>query len=158
MGVFAGGNDPFESNNLAGLAGTATYEGPATGLHMKKDNADAEPAFDSFNATASLTAEFGDASVLGSIFGTITGGMTDGGVVLPELTLESADILENNTGAGGNFYGDTSGTDLAGKWGGKFYGSGASATDQPGSVAGTFGAKSADDLQAITGAFGAYKQ
>ena len=58
---------------------------------------------------------------------------------------------------------DTSGmTDagvaFSGKWGGKFYSNGASATDHPGAVAGTFGAKTADDLQAIIGAFGANKQ
>ena len=114
----------------------------------------AEPELDYFNAQASLTADFGDASALGSVSGTITESMTDGGVGLPELTLEPADFTQS----GENFIGDTSGTGLAGKWGGKFYGNGASATDHPGSVAGTFGAKTADDLLAITGAFGAYKQ
>ncbi len=152
--IAAGGNDPFVRSIIASLAGTATYEGPATGLHMTKENAAAAPAFDYFNAKANLTADFGDASMLGSVSGTITEGMTDGGVALPELTLESADF----TPSGGNFYGDTSGVGLTGKWGGKFYGNGASATDHPGSVAGTFGAKTADDLQAITGAFGAYRQ
>ena len=47
---------------------------------------------------------------------------------------------------------------LTGKWGGRFFGNGADPADHPGSVAGTFGAKSDDDLQAIIGAFGAYKQ
>ena len=50
------------------------------------------------------------------------------------------------------------GVAFSGKWGGKFYSNGAGATDHPGSVAGTFGAKTADDLQAILGAFGAHKQ
>ena len=165
LGVFASGNDPFESSNLTGLAGTATYEGPATGLHMTKENADAEPTFDYFNAKANLTADFGDTTTMGSISGTITEGMTDGGEVLPEVTLGSADISPNSSseGRGGNYSGDTSGmTDtgvtFTGYWGGKFFSNGTSGTDHPGSVAGTFGAKSADDLQAITGAFGAYKQ
>ena len=152
--VAASGNDPFELSNIPGLTGTATYEGPATGLYMLKANAAAEPELDYFNAQASLTADFGDASALGSVSGTITEGMTDGGVGLPELTLEPADFTQSGT----NFHGDTSGTGLAGKWGGRFYGNGASATDHPGSVAGTFGAKTAGDLMAITGAFGAYKQ
>ena len=152
--VAASGNDPFEPSNVAGLTGTATYEGPATGLYMLKANAAAEPELDYFNAQASLTANFGDASALGSVSGTITEGMTDGGVGLPELTLEPADFTQSSS----NFRGDTSGNALTGKWGGRFYSNGASATDHPGSVAGTFGAKTADDLLAITGAFGAYKQ
>lgn len=49
--------------------------------------------------------------------------------------------------------GDTSGDGLTVKWGGKFYGNGASATDHPGSIAGTLGAKTADDLQSIVGRF-----
>ena len=152
--IASGGNDSFDRSNVAGLTGTATYEGPATGLYMLKANAAAEPELDYFNAKASLTANFGDASALGSVSGTITESMTDGGVGLPELTLEPADFIQSSS----DFHGDTSGTGLAGKWGGRFYSNGASATDHPGSVAGTFGAKTADDLQAITGAFGAYKQ
>ncbi len=101
-----------------------------------------------------MTADFGDESEFGSVSGTITEGMTDGGVALPELTLEPAEFTQS----GSNFNGDTSGEGLTGKWGGRLFGNGASATDHPGSVAGTFGAKTADDLQAITGAFGAYKQ
>ena len=163
--VAASGNDPFESSNVAGLTGTATYEGPATGLYMLKANAAAEPELDYFNAKANLTADFGDATALGSVSGRITEGMTEEGDALPEVTLGSANIIPNSSdaGRGGNYSGDTSGmTDagvaFSGKWGGKFYSNGASATDHPGAVAGTFGAKTADDLQAIIGAFGAYKQ
>ncbi|MDE0312537.1 MAG: hypothetical protein OXI52_09760 [Caldilineaceae bacterium] len=154
LGIFASGNDPFERSNTAPLTGEATYEGPATGLHMTKENADAAPAIDYFNAKASLTADFGDESAFGSVSGIITEGMTDGGVALPGLTLESADFTQSAS----NFHGDTSGGGLTGKWGGRFFGNGASATDHPGAVAGTFGAKTADDLQSIIGAFGAYKQ
>ena len=67
----AGGNDPFVGDNLADLTGTATYQGPATGLHMKQDAAGV-PVFDYFNATASLTAEFDDSTDLGDISGSIT--------------------------------------------------------------------------------------
>ncbi len=158
LGVAAGGNDPFENENLAGLTGAATYSGPATGLYMMKTDADADPAFDYFDARADLAVDFGDATALGTLSGSITGGSTDGGVSLPALTLGSADI----TGAvlGGNFDGDTSGetvdgVTLSGKWGGKFFGNRASSTGHPGSVAGTFGANAADGLQSIIGAFGA---
>ena len=151
--VAAGGSDGFEPGNVAGLAGTATYEGPATGLHMKKTDAAAAPVFDYFTAKASLTADFGDANAVGAVSGTIAEGMTAGGEALPNLTLESAAI----TSSGRNFDGDTSGDGLAGGWGGKFYSNGAAVTDHPGSVAGTFGAKTADDLESFIGAFAAYK-
>ena len=165
VGVSGGGSDGFISANLAGLTGTASYEGPATGVVMSRENATAAPDVLYFNAKASLTADFGDATAFGSISGRIIEGMTEGGDALPEVTLGSAAILPNSNiaGNGGNYFGDTSGmTDagvaFSGKWGGKFYSNGASATDHPGSVAGTFGAKTTDDLQAILGAFGAYKQ
>lgn len=158
--ITAGGNDPFEESGdkLVALTGTATYEGPAIGLYMKKENDTAAPEFDYFNAKASLTVDFGDATVLGTASGTISNSVTNGGESLPELSLESTQINSSLSGYGGWLAGDTSGDGLTGKWGGRFFGNGESATDHPGSVAGTFGAKTADDLQAITGAFGAYKQ
>ncbi len=165
LGVSGGGSDGFISANLAGLTGTASYEGPATGVVMSRENPTAAPDILYFNAKANLTADFGDATALGSVSGRITEGMTEGGLALPEVTLGSATILPNSSsaGRGGNYFGDTSGmTDtgvaFSGKWGGKFYSNGAGATDHPGSVAGTFGARTTDDLQAILGAFGAYKQ
>ena len=165
VGVSGGGSDGFISANLASLTGTASYEGPATGVVMSRENATSAPDILYFNAKAGLTADFGDATAFGSISGRITEGMTEEGDALPEVTLGSATIRPNGSSAGngGNYSGDTSGmTDagvaLSGKWGGKFYSNGANATDHPGSVAGTFGAKTTDDLQAILGAFGAYKQ
>ena len=165
LGVSGGGSDGFISANLAGLTGTASYEGPATGVVMSRTSTNVAPEIDYFNAKASLTADFGDATALGSVSGSITEGMTEGGLALSEVTLGSVNIHPNSSsaGRGGNFFGDTRGmTDagvaFSGKWGGKFYSNGASATDHPGSVAGTFGAKTTDDLQTILGAFGAYKQ
>ena len=165
LGVSGGGSDGFISANLAGLTGTASYEGPATGVVVRRENATAVPDTLYFNAKANLTADFGDATALGSVSGRITKGMTEEGDALPEVTLGSATILPNSSsaGRGGNYSGDTSGmTDagvaFSGEWGGKFYSNGANATDHPGSVAGTFGAKTTDNLQAIFGAFGAYKQ
>ena len=152
--IGAGGSDPFVPENVVGLTGTATYEGHATGLHTKKENATADPVIDYFTAKASLTAIFGDANALGTVSGTITDGMTAGGDPVPDLTLGSAEI---KSGLGNNFSGDASGNGLTGTWGGKFYSNGAGATDHPGSTAGTFGAKTADLLQGLIGAFAAYK-
>ena len=49
------------------------------------------------------------------------------------------------------------GTSLSGRWGGRFYGNG-NGNEMPESVAGTFGAVSADDSRGLLGAFGAYRQ
>ena len=153
LSVGAGGNDHFGVDKLPGLTGTASFEGHATGLRMTKENAGAAAVFDYFNAKASLTAEFGDASELGTVSGTITEGMTQRGEPLPEVTLGSAEIRESS----GSFFGDTSGDGLAGRWAGKFYGNGATETDHPDSTAGTFGAKTEDNLQSVVGAFAAYR-
>ena len=164
LGGAATGNDPFEHDNLAGLTGTANYEGPAIGMHMMKANADATPVYDHFSAKAYIEVNFGDSTERGTATGMITEGMTEGGIALPDLTLESADIFDAGGGGhGGNFRGVTSGTtsggaSLSGMWGGKIYGNGANATDLPTTVGGTFGGNTDDELQSFIGAFSAYKQ
>ena len=100
LGVSGGGSDGFISANLAGLTGTASYEGPATGVVMSRENATAVPDTLYFNAKANLTADFGDATALGSVSGRITEGMTEEGDVLPEVTLGSANIFPNGSSAG----------------------------------------------------------
>ena len=163
FGAFVDGSDPFDDSNLAAVAGTATYEGEATGIYTSAD----ENIF--FDAEASLTADFGDDTDLGTISGTIDGFESDDGPILesPTLTLETADIGNTDSGF---FTGDTAvtvaGEDYAGKWGGQFYGNpegGATGDDaQPGSVAGTFGStfSDADDstnTKSFIGIFGASK-
>lgn len=162
LGVAATGRDLFFGGNVPGLTGTANYEGPATGIVMNKANANTTPELDYFNARATLTADFGDATALGTVSGEITDGITKGGRTLPELTLESASIALNSTGRAVNFSRPTSGvTDqgvlLRGVWGGRLFSNGTSATEHPGSMAGTFGANSADELISILGAFAAHK-
>ena len=159
-GVSASGSDPFIANNIAGLTGTATYEGPATGVLADRTDSSQDP-FHYVTAKATLTANFGDGSALGTVTGRITEARIEGGDVLPDMNLGAADIT--NSYSGGDFHGDTSATTssggtLSGSWGGKFFGNGAGATDQPGSMAGTFGARSTDGNVSVVGAFGAYKQ
>ncbi len=160
MGVSANGSDPFTASNLAGLTGTATYEGPASGVLADRVENSADP-FHYVTAKATLEANFGDGNALGTISGRITEARIEGGEDLPDMNLGAASIT--NSDSGGNFRGDTSvttssGETLSGSWGGKFFGNGASATDQPGSIAGTFGATSTDGNVSVVGAFGAYKQ
>ena len=160
FGAFVDGNDPFRQASLAGLTGTATYsaEEGATGVYSVR-----ETNRNYFvDADVTLRANFGDASSLGSIGGTLSnitgeGPETDSydGVV---ITLGTASIGSADSGF---FTGDTSsrGTDSAftGKWGGQFYGNGGEG-GRPGSVAGTFGGANADGSEAFVGAFGAYLQ
>ena len=156
FGAFMDGEDPFEQANLAGLTGTATYEGDARAVYSHQ-----ETNRNYFvDADVSLTADFGDADSLGSISGTVSNFEGEG----PEsdayegvsVTLGAAQIGNAESGF---FTGDTStsGTDSAftGKWGGQFYGNGAAAGDQPGSVAGTFGAATADGGESFVGVYGA---
>lgn len=167
QGAFARGSQPFTQANIQGLTGTATYEGLATGININRrgSNLGATP----FNADAMLIADFGDSSGLGTIRGTIDDYrvITDSGAptnaagraainALPDLTLEPTDIGDANSGF---FGGDTSAAGgLSGRWGGRFYGNGGSATDHPGSVAGTFGASNPDQSEVVFGAFGAHRQ
>ena len=169
-GVSASGTDVFNSANIVGLTGDATYVGPATGLYMREETAGSTPEFESFGATARLVAGFGDSTSRGGISGTISGGSTTGGVDLPELTLNDA-----TPNQGGNFRSKVSGTtmlgtreiDIYGSWGGQFFGNGATASDAPGSVAGVFTAKydpadpdllTTDERITILGALGAYHE
>ena len=159
FGAFVDGNDPFTQDNLAGLTGTATYSGEATAVYsVVSTGRNYFP-----DATASLTANFGDGAALGTIEGRIHDFTGDGpasdsydGVV---VDLGSAAIGDADSGF---FTGDvtTTGTDspFTGKWGGQFYGNGAAATDPPGSVAGTFGAATADGGESFVGVFGADRE
>ena len=157
FGAFADGGDPFDQRNIMALTGNATYVGGATGKYSQKDGS--STAIGSFYGDVSLTAEFGTAASLGTISGSITDFELDGEATAGSLTLGETAIGSANSGF---FKGAVSGSDdsrtYAGKWGGQFFGNGAASTDHPGSVAGTFGAKSTDEAVNYIGFFGALKQ
>ena len=163
--VFATGADPFPKDNLAGLTGTATYEGSATGFYAERA-AGSGIDVGSFAAYVALRVDFGDAGALGSVAGRVANfrenGRSLGGWV---VDLQAGDI--NDAADGGAFGGTTGGSAdgraLSGKWRGKFYGNGMAAGDHPSSAAGTFGARSgtaegSGAYLGIVGAFGAKKQ
>ena len=163
FGVFAGGGDRFEVNNLQGLAGDAEYEGKAAGMYAEAT------MISPFNAKVKLTAAFGTAADFGSIGGRVYDFNIDGGKTSPltELRLQTVswrddsgmtNILQTFPGdppaPGGRIEGNTTaegGWD--GIWGGKFFGNGGAATDHPTSFAGTFGATDGD--RSFAGSFGA---
>ena len=150
-GTFADGNDPFSQGSLAGLTGTAVYDGEATGVYVDDQNY-------FFDATATLTANFGNNSALGTIEGRIYDVEVDGQPVSgnPQLMLGNTDIGNSDSGF---FKGNTSmtfdGDTYAGKWGGQFYSN--DGANEPGSVAGTFGGATSDGSRAVLGSFGAFK-
>ena len=160
VGAFVDGNDPFRQANLAGLTGTATYadEGGAVAYFSHRET----DSIYVVGGDVRLTADFGDASGLGSIGGTVSN--ISGAEPTPDyyegvsVVLGTAQIGSANSGF---FTGATStaGTDSAftGKWGGQFYGNG-EAGAPPGSVAGTFGGATADGSESFIGVYGAYRQ
>ena len=154
FGAFAGGSDPFEQSNLAAMSGDARYVGAAEGVYSNTT----EEITASFSADVTLTAEFGNASELGTISGKIDDIHVDGSYVegYPEVTLGSANIGASNSGF---FTGVTSGiydgNQFDGKWGGQFFGNGDVASDPPGSVVGTFGGATSVGKESFVGVFGA---
>ncbi len=156
FGAFVDGSDPFDQTNLVALQGTATYEGAATGVYSEKTAESTSIGF--FDGAVELTADFGDASGLGTISGSITDFEVDGENRDGTLNLGTATLGSQNNGF---FEGAVTGSDneysYVGNWGGQFFGNGES-DGRPGSVGGTFGGSSTDDVINFVGAFGAYKQ
>ncbi|MDE0342844.1 MAG: hypothetical protein OXK82_06735 [Deltaproteobacteria bacterium] len=156
FGAFADGSDPFLQPNLAAVTGTAIYTGDATGVYSAKESGGITGGY--LDADVRLTANFGDATGLGTINGSITNFALDGTPVTGTLSLGTANIGVQNSGF---FRGVVTGADnqrsYTGHWGGQFFGN-SQADGRPGSVAGTFGGHSTDDVVSFVGAFGAHKQ
>lgn len=200
FGVFASGGDPFEADHLAGLIGSATYTGGAVGwFYVNKSSA--SPQNGQFNASVTLTSDFGDGTETGTVTGTVSGfdwpaevasslpatltlssdnwkGNTeyfgfdytadqDGDVRGESNIFDTPDRTNPNPYHGGHVlgrtYADVGGTGWWGEWQGAFFGNGASATDHPTSMAGTFMASDQSEMglgseSGLAGSFGAYKQ
>ena len=155
FGAFVDGNDPFR-NNIAAVQGTASYDGDATGVYSDETGGSTHIGY--FDGDVLLTANFGGGSDLGTIGGAITNFEVDGSPTDGRLDLGTASIGSANSGF---FRGSVTGSDdehsYTGHWGGQFFGNG-EADGRPGSVAGTFGGNSTDDVVSFVGAFGAHKQ
>ena len=79
FGVFASGGDPFQVRHIEALAGTAIYEGDATGIYYV-DKLGTNPIIGSFIAEVMLTAEFGTDSEIGRLSGEVSNFVFDGDV------------------------------------------------------------------------------
>ena len=167
-GAFVSGNSPFEAGvdgaTLRALEGTATWQGPATGIHAESG------AIRPFDATATLSADFGEAASFGKISG-IIGDIVSGGEPVPDSIVLIEALLDAyaDTGyfQGAARMGEVEDPAAAvptypynGRWGGRLYGPGAMGSGHPGSVAGVFGVSGGEgsDRQSFVGAFGAHRQ
>ena len=163
LGVMAGGGDPF-SSPVSGLAGVATYAGSASG-RVFTGRSSASPGVASFEADVALTADF-DVGELGGRVENIRSDAAAAG--LPsELHLETTPIVplppsaflplpHGVAVAAGAVRDGEPASSWAGEWNAAFYGNGASPTDHPTRVAGTFGASNGED--GLLGSFGAHAQ
>ena len=107
-GIFASGGDPFEISNIAGLTGTATYEGDAFGTYYVDGLTD-NPTIGFFTAGVTLDADFGDETATGTISGAVTNFEFEDDVAssLPAtLTLTSNLYEYMSDGFGYNYVGD----------------------------------------------------
>ena len=164
QGVFATGTDPFRPENLAGVTGTARYRGDVTGVYFEATAT--PPGGYSFGALVTLEAGFGDAAALGTIGGRIDNFIVQISEQGHYISRPATSVTLGRTAIGGTdsgFFDGTAtgtsedGTALSGRWGGRFYGNG-NTGEAPRSVAGTFGAASADETRGFIGGFGAEKR
>ena len=181
VNTFAGGSMPYGEEQDDGtitavtLNGTATYEGPATGLYAYKTPSIEDGAVvytpsasGQFVADTSLMAYFGNASGAGdsvaaedsfTISGTVENFQDAEGNQIADgwmVNLNSADLGDNGTGLTSNTFAGTTGEGaMGGQWRGKFFGSVGDEV-MPTGVAGEFTGHF--DNGHVIGAFGATKK
>ncbi len=149
VGVFSYGIDPFETQSMWALEGTATYDGRAVGI----STGTAGQTY--FRASAEMTVSFGNSTDTGVIQGRIFDFVGENGSRMsgnPVVQLQSR-LSFNNVEY---VFGTTShndGTDsFTGEWAGHFYGNGHT-SGIPTSMGGTFGASTSDGSKVYLGAF-----
>ena len=169
MGAFANGHSAtaLTRNNVLQLTGTATYEGPATGLYTTAGYSGSggsrtleSAEVGSFTATARINADFGPSgSITGRMSGTVTNFMENGESLGNwTVNLYRTDLFQPTSSE--LFYGRTTGSadgqSMAGQWGLQFYRN--STSGYPDSAVGVFTASTAASNNAalhIVGAYGA---
>lgn len=161
--AFYAGSDPFKADNVTGLTGTATYAGNAVGRYAYRAEASDDTPSPSlvrgnFDAVVSLSVDFGTASQVGTIRGSI-GTFTDDSEAtitgLGTVGLPLSNISATGTFSGGKPTGYTGGS-----WSGQFFGNGETDDENPTSAAGKFegwkGSSSGDkEYTSLEGSFGA---
>ena len=148
----ASGSDGFKARDLGSLKGRSAYEGYASGVYAAKEG---KPPFRYFKADVRLTADFRERRVWGVIMNgtdTATGEPLFGQVELKSVRLYTPARFQSLV------EGSVDGVPLTGNWGGRFLGNGELPTDLPGSVGGTFGARTTGDTRvSFIGSIAAYR-
>ena len=165
FGAFASGGTGYATTVAAGVTGTATYSGPAFGAHHKTGD-----GVNWFDGEAMLMADFGTATVAGTISGSISnisingddpisGSIRLGAAPLSDATFNGETSMGAQDGQGDYAYNGT--------WSGSFFGQSAAVDadndNNIDAVAGTFGVTgtmgTGDDAitESFVGAFGAHK-
>ena len=155
--VFSGGQMSYDASTSAfdALTGTVSYEGPAAGLyaikaHKDADDMDVPAAHGEFSATASLTADFDNATNHGDVSGKIEDFVRDDGVTNDwSLTLKEV-AIPDSAGDSGRV---VDGSDAIGAWHYQLYGSDKNGA-RPSGIAGGFNA-AIDSNTAVAGGFAA---
>jgi hypothetical protein len=141
-GAFADGGEPF-SNDPTALTGEAEYKGPAAGYYAERTAGEPTASSGQFVATAELTADFDDGD--GMLMGKIKDFYVNSNMKDWEINLGAAEISSDAPGlATGTTTGAAGSRRWTGTWGAAFFGNGATATDDPNGVAGTFNAAFGD--------------
>jgi len=140
--AFYAGSEPFKTDNVVGLAGTANYDGRVVGryAHRAKEQGSVLGRGE-LTAMIRLTVDFGTASQSGTISGNIgstkdgMGNIDLGGQSISAITLPRTNISASGTFSGGKPDGYTGGS-----WRGQFFGNPAKddANPNPHSAAGMF--------------------
>ena len=143
--AIAAGSDLFTGSNIEGLTGEATYEGSAAGFYADRPVDSDAAVSGTFTATATLEADFGTASELGSLEGEITDFVRDDGAEVDWLvTLDAVTLTDDDggfvSGSTGGFA-DGAAWNGDGEWGIQIVGDGADVKQHPSGVVGTFGAE-----------------
>ncbi len=149
----ASGSNPFKPRRLSALRGRETYRGHAAGVYAGEDGT---PVFRYFQAEVTLTGDFREDLVQGVIRnGTDT---ATGDLLFRQVELKSVRI-RNPARFEGAVDGTVGGASLEGNWGGRFFSNFEPSTAPPGSVAGTFGARTGiDGKVALSGSIAAYRR
>lgn len=158
FGAFADGSDPFVDSKLMSLTGTATYNGGASGLYYATEGGSTEIGV--FEAAVRLTANFDNATGLGTISGQVTNFYVDDEPGSGTINMGQTAIGNTDSGffrSSSSIAGTVNGRSYTGTWGGQFFGNN-EADGRPGSVAGTVGARSEDGAVSAVGTFAGYKQ
>ena len=158
FGVFVDGASHADGDRMQGLTDEAEYAGDASGVYSSRGGRKNE----FFDAKVALTTDFDEADSPGNIDGEITGFVVNDKALTgdPTLVLDMAVLSDMST----SFTGDTAmmfgGDTYEGRWGGQFYNQAEdddsdTTNDYPGTVAGTFGAATEDDMNSFIGWFNA---